>query len=304
MIPKCRSPVMEKSAQEPDAHLADEVPIFLPSIFSPWRNQKEFFIAGNEPAFAHSAAQPPVLPPQTSRETTTKSQDISEEDISNYPLHQPTSPFNPLVTGKTDTADDKRASRLFKHGMQPRTEVGIAAGNSATANLEKPGPLRRTRFKEMLDRSLPTTLFKSNSFSRISGNYDEIREDHQAAPPHREMENRDTENYPMGSVNNAREIPEESCASSDDSSDIEIDDLAARYGIFGVHSCALPTVFDTNRFSRATTPRLLLKAGCIHQALELGIRRSSFIVLVLYTSKRFVVYNFYLPTAIWKRDII
>ncbi|KAI2777441.1 hypothetical protein F4815DRAFT_294982 [Daldinia loculata] len=228
MIPKCRSEVMEISAQEPDAHLADEVPIFLPSIFSPWRNQKEF-IAGNEPAFAHSAAQPPVLPPQTSRETTTKSQDISEEDISNSPLHQPTSPFNPLVTGKTDTADDKRASRLFEHGMQPRTEVGIAAGNSATANLEKPGPLRRTRFKEMLDRSLPTTLFKSNSFSRISGNYDEIREDHQAAPPHREMENRDTENYPMGSVNNAREIPEESCASSDDSSDIEIDDLAARY---------------------------------------------------------------------------
>ncbi|KAF3058166.1 hypothetical protein GL218_05874 [Daldinia childiae] len=219
---------MEKGAEEPDAHLADEVPIFLPSTFSPWRNPKEF-ITGSEPTFAHSAAQPPVLPPQTSRETTTRSQDISEEDISNSPLQQPTSPFNTLVAAKTDTTDDKRASRPFENGMQPRTEVGIEAGNSAAANLEKPGPLRRTRFKEMLDRSLPTTLFKSNSFSRISGNYDEIREDHQAAPPHREMENRDTENYPMGSVNNAREIPEESCSSSDDSSDIEIDDLATRY---------------------------------------------------------------------------
>ncbi|KAF3058167.1 hypothetical protein GL218_05874 [Daldinia childiae] len=228
MIPKCRSAVMEKGAEEPDAHLADEVPIFLPSTFSPWRNPKEF-ITGSEPTFAHSAAQPPVLPPQTSRETTTRSQDISEEDISNSPLQQPTSPFNTLVAAKTDTTDDKRASRPFENGMQPRTEVGIEAGNSAAANLEKPGPLRRTRFKEMLDRSLPTTLFKSNSFSRISGNYDEIREDHQAAPPHREMENRDTENYPMGSVNNAREIPEESCSSSDDSSDIEIDDLATRY---------------------------------------------------------------------------
>ncbi|KAI1465945.1 uncharacterized protein F4812DRAFT_435205 [Daldinia caldariorum] len=116
--------------------------------------------------------------------------------------------------------------------MQPRTEVGMEheARNSTAANLEEPGPLRRTRFKEMLGGSLPTALFKSNSFSRIHGSYDEIREDYQDAPPHREMEHRDsdTENYPMDTVN-TREVPEESGASSDDASDIDLDDLAARY---------------------------------------------------------------------------
>ncbi|OTB15102.1 hypothetical protein K445DRAFT_122796 [Daldinia sp. EC12] len=218
---------MEKRAQQLDANSADEVPIFLPSTFSPWRNQKES-ITSSEPTFANPAPQPPVTSPQTSRETG--SQDISEEHISRSPLQQSTSPFNPLVTTNTVTADDTPASRPFDHGMQPRTEVGIAASNSAAANLEKPGPLRRTRFKEMLGSSLPTTLFKSNSFSRIHGNYDEIRDDHQDAPPHREMEHRDsdTENYPMDSVN-TREVREESCTSSDDTSDIEMDDLAARY---------------------------------------------------------------------------
>ncbi|KAI8959863.1 hypothetical protein F5Y11DRAFT_331774 [Daldinia sp. FL1419] len=236
MMPKCRSAVMEKRAQELDAHPADEMPIFLPSTFSPWRNQKEFITDG-EPTSTRLAAQPPVPPPKiSSREeieqkpqAAQESQDISEEHIiSTSPKQCSTSPSEPLVpTSSNNTVYDTSASWTwpFDHnGMLPRTEVHIEAGNSAAAKLEKPEPLRRTKFKEMLDRSLPTTLFKSNSFTRISGDYDQIREEHhRAAQPHRE-----TEEHQMDSVN-AREIPEEHCASSDDS-DIEIDDLAARYG--------------------------------------------------------------------------
>ncbi|OTB01421.1 hypothetical protein M426DRAFT_25589 [Hypoxylon sp. CI-4A] len=198
---------------------AGDAPYLLPSTFSPWRNHEEF-VGEDNISIAPSNDERRSSSIETLRGYPPPHADETEN--SRPPVFQQSSFFRSSKAAGTQSEDEELMLRPDDHGMQPKTEVVITAGDSTQ---EKRGATRRTRFKEMLSRSLSATLLNKNESSPPNGNYDSIGEE----PPAAAMHHR-TESYPMQSVDLPRVVvAEERPSSSDSDDDIDLDGLAARY---------------------------------------------------------------------------
>ncbi|KAI1380985.1 hypothetical protein F4677DRAFT_206842 [Hypoxylon crocopeplum] len=183
---------MEKDTRQSSASSIEDESFFLPSTFSPWRTDDELAGDGNM-----NVAQPePRPPPEASKPRVT----VEERQTHEYLMLRP--------------LDD---------GFYPRNEVIISAGRPTQEPNQNRGTLRRTKFKEMLSRSLSATLLGRNGHSSPNDNYNTIQE-----PLPTPMEY-SAGNYSMDSIDSARHIPQRRESDEVDDSDIDIDDLAARY---------------------------------------------------------------------------
>ncbi|KAI1418545.1 hypothetical protein F5Y13DRAFT_149388 [Hypoxylon sp. FL1857] len=212
---------MEEVARREDGYSFEE-PYSLPSTFSPWRSQEQF-IDEDDISFSHSGAPTPSSSssPGTSRGRPPAY--IAEEPVTSPPLLRPSSAFRHTNTPGFHRDDEELILRPDDHGMQPKTEVIISVGDSSPPQ-QKRGAVRRTKFKEMLSRSLSAKLLGKNGSSSPSSNYNTIEEEPPVPPAHFH-----TEHFPMDSVHSPRMIVGERSGSPDDDSDIDIDELAARY---------------------------------------------------------------------------
>ncbi|KAI1459186.1 hypothetical protein F4805DRAFT_88741 [Annulohypoxylon moriforme] len=214
---------MEKATRETDIDSVDEQYV-LPSTFSPWTGHED------EPDYGHARAQS-LTPSPTS--SSSPSPERSKEHLSSYipedqvvrpPLSRRASPFRSTSTPHAQQDDEQLMLRPDDHGMQPVTETVISAGDIP----QKRGTVRRTRFTELLGRSLSLSLLgkKVPSSPSIGSNYNTIAEE---SPAHQ-----GPDHYPMDSVNVPRLNVEERCgtsssSSSDDDDDVDLDELATKY---------------------------------------------------------------------------
>ncbi|KAI0896501.1 hypothetical protein F4806DRAFT_428861 [Annulohypoxylon nitens] len=213
---------MEKATRETDANSVEEHYV-LPSTFSPWPGHED------EPDFAHSRGQltpsstSSSPPPERSKEHL--SSYVAEDEVVRPPLARRISPFRRSTpTPSTHQDDEQLMLRPDDHGMQPVTETIISAGDTP----QKRGTVRRTRFTELLGRSLSLSLLgkKVPSSPSIGSNYNTIEEE----PPAQHG----SEHYPMDSVNIPQlNVERERCgspgSSSSDDEDVDLDELATKY---------------------------------------------------------------------------
>ncbi|XDG03947.1 hypothetical protein ABKA04_003562 [Annulohypoxylon sp. FPYF3050] len=213
---------MEKATRETDANSVEEHYV-LPSTFSPWPGHED------EPDFAHSRGQltpsstSSSPPPERSKEHL--SSYVAEDEVVRPPLARRISPFSRSTpTPSTHQDDEQLMLRPDDHGMQPVTETIISAGDTP----QKRGTVRRTRFTELLGRSLSLSLLgkKVPSSPSIGSNYNTIEEE---PPTHH-----GSEHYPMDSVNIPQlNVERERCgspgSSSSEDEDVDLDELATKY---------------------------------------------------------------------------
>ncbi|KAI1211544.1 uncharacterized protein F4807DRAFT_393002 [Annulohypoxylon truncatum] len=209
---------MEKATREADVNSVEEHYV-LPSTFSPWSGHED------EPDFVHSHTQSltpsPTSSPPPERSKEHLSADVAEDQVLRPQLSRRISPFRSASTPQAQQDDEQLMLRPDDHGMQPVTETTISAGD-----VQKQGTVRRTRFTELLSRSLSLSLLGKKVPPSPSSNYNTIVEDPSAQ--------QGPEHYPMGSVNAPHTAAEERCgtsssSSSDDDSDVDLDELATKY---------------------------------------------------------------------------
>lgn len=271
---------MEKATRETDANSVEEHYV-LPSTFSPWPGHED------EPDFAHSRGQltpsstSSSPPPERSKEHL--SSYVAEDEVVRPPLARRISPFRRSTpTPSTHQDDEQLMLRPDDHGMQPVTETIISAGDTP----QKRGTVRRTRFTELLGRSLSLSLLgkKVPSSPSIGSNYNTIEEE----PPAQHG----SEHYPMDSVNIPQlNVERERCgspgSSSSDDEDVDLDELATKYGTSDTPLSPYLLCFsclDSNKFPRTAAFGLPFKARCVHQTLELDIHRLGFVIHVFHSS--------------------
>ncbi|KAI0885743.1 uncharacterized protein GGS22DRAFT_199935 [Annulohypoxylon maeteangense] len=213
---------MEKATRATDVDSVEEQYV-LPSTFSPWTGHED------EPDFGHSRAQsltpsPTSSPPPPERSKEHLSSYIAEDEVVRPPLSRRASPFRSTPTPHAQGDDEQLMLRPDDHGMQPVTETVISAGDIQ----QKRGTVRRTKFTELLSRSLSLSLLgkKVPSSPSIGSNYNTIAEEPSS--------HQGPEHYPMDSVNAPRLAVEDrsrpsSSSGSEDDDDIDIDELATKY---------------------------------------------------------------------------
>ncbi|KAI1389665.1 uncharacterized protein F4822DRAFT_399193 [Hypoxylon trugodes] len=205
---------MEKNIQPSAENLTNEELYFLPSTFSPWRNHEK--IDENELNFAQSDAQPPPDNPKEKNPSHTAEHQVTRPKLLR--------PFSSSTNAGIQQQDEEYMLRPPSYGAQPRTEVTITAGHHTQP---KKSIMRKTKFKEMLGRSLSASLpgNKNGPSSPNTKNYSTIEEEEQQTGPMYH----ESESYPMDSVDSPRQVAGERCSSPEDEDDISIDELAARY---------------------------------------------------------------------------
>ncbi|KAL7623090.1 hypothetical protein AAE478_006769 [Parahypoxylon ruwenzoriense] len=213
---------MDKSTRQPDASSIGEEqstsPYVLPSTFSPWRS--DTFVPDGDVESIRSDTQVSPTPPERS-----VSPSITNSNATRPPSPRP-STFTPAAAATSDQTVSELVLTPADHGMYPKTEVVISAGNANAAPRQKQSGLRRTRFKEMLGRSISSTrLFDNNrSSSPHNTSYDPVGES-RAAQTHS-----GTEDYPMCSVPyRSRTRAETYSSQGEDGNGDDMDELAARY---------------------------------------------------------------------------
>ncbi|KAI1140284.1 hypothetical protein F5Y05DRAFT_424213 [Hypoxylon sp. FL0543] len=195
-------------------------PFSLPSTFSPWRGHDQF-IDEEDISSSHSDGQI-----SSSSRGTSRGQPPSyypEDQIPRPPSLRRNPPFRHTNPAGAPWNDQELMLRPDDHGMQPKTEVVITAGDCTPPREERPAA-RRTKFKEMLSRSLSSTLLGKSGSSSPATNYNTIEEQPPGAPAQQHAEN-----YPMDSVYPPSMVVGDRCSSPDDDSDVDLDELAARY---------------------------------------------------------------------------
>lgn len=250
---------MEKEPRRSSSDSIEEN-FFLPSTFSPW-STREQFVGDNEPTLSRSGAQTAVPSPAISKEGT--SSYVPETHVTRPPLTRHASSFKPIMTAETPMTEEDLVLRPADHGMHPRTEVVITGGD------KKRAPPRTTRFKEMLTRSLSSTLLSKKGPSSPHTKYDTVAEE----PPASSMQ-RDSEIYPMDTVDTPTPGLKTRCSSLDEEDDdIGIDELAARYGKF--------SSFVYYLLSSALTGFLERPPLDCHSRRDVYIKRRSWTYIVL-----------------------
>ncbi|KAI2625094.1 hypothetical protein GGR54DRAFT_629506 [Hypoxylon sp. NC1633] len=212
---------MEKDTRQSNASDASntysttEEPFFLPSTFSPWRTEDE--MDSTQPSHLPSPLSP-SLPPSPEMSQRQLPSRIRENTIPRRPVPRHDSGIKPsIVVGARPINDD------FGMGNHGVTEVVITAGD-ATQLSEKPrGPSRRTKFKELLGRSLSSNPSHKMGSSSPTNNYDAIGEEPMAPMDH------PTENFSMDFIDETGQVRERHGNHYVDDNDINIDELAARY---------------------------------------------------------------------------
>ncbi|XXH03395.1 Myo-inositol-1-phosphate synthase [Hypoxylon texense] len=128
-----------------------------------------------------------------------------------------------MMAARTQQADEDLMLRPPHHGI---TEVVISAGDSAGGQTgdsctQKRGALRRTKFKEMLSRSLSSAMPSKNKSSPAK-EYDAIHDDTMAPPTDRNMDN-----FPMSQVDMAHQATDHIYETERDGDSLE--HLAEKY---------------------------------------------------------------------------
>ncbi|KAI0838745.1 hypothetical protein F5Y06DRAFT_43203 [Hypoxylon sp. FL0890] len=211
---------MEEVTWQSDGYGLGEEPYSLPSTFSPWRSHEQF-IDEEDISSSNSGIPTSSSSPGTSRGRPPPY--YAEDQVTRPSSLRRNSRFSHMNTARAQRNDEELILRPDDHGMQPKTEVVISAGACAPPE-QKRGAVRRTKFKEMLSWSVSTTMLGKTRSSSPSINYNTIEEEPPVAPAHQHAEN-----YPMDSVDPPRMVVGERCSSPDDDSDVDIDELAARY---------------------------------------------------------------------------
>lgn len=224
---------MDKDSRHSDALGEDETtPYYLPSTFSPWCDSREDFFGNGDLNLAHSAPRmsPPVSPPPLSPpeivEEHRQPSGVNEHSMRRPSLPRQTSHIKPIMGARTQQADEDLMLRPPHHGI---TEVVISAGDSAggqvgDSSTQKRGVLRRTKFKEMLSRSLSSAMPNKNKSSPAK-EYDAIHDDTMAPPMDRNMED-----FPMSQVDMAHQATDHIYETERDGDSLE--HLAEKYGTF------------------------------------------------------------------------
>lgn len=226
---------MDKDLRRSDAHSLgeeDTTPYYLPSTFSPWQGSREDFFDNVESNFAHSKSQMspsaslPSLPSPEMVEEHHHTSGVNENGSRRPSLPRNASNIKLTMAASTQPADEELMLRPPHQGI---TEVVISAGGSAGGSADdsppqKRGVLRRTKFKEMLSRSLSSTMLNKNKSSPPTQNYDTIQDETPPPPMDRDMEN-----FPMSQVDTAHRATNHRIYETEDGDSLE--HLAEKYGM-------------------------------------------------------------------------